>query len=158
MIANPLGTLACNPFEGGVGINDVTASVIKTAESISRNCFIISKIPTEKYRDDIVRYGDNFSIQTCDSLRLDFRTNVVKPPFYLSSALKQSDRLAKRSREQEVYFSLDYTTNCMFKIIPRDTVKRGIDEGKPVIAETPIAIYHVKSNQAIACDKQFDIL
>lgn len=157
MFAHKLGTLAINLWEPGVGVNDVLSSVIESKNPMSRNTFILTQLPFENYKDDLIRYGDCFCIQSVPALRADPITNVTRPPFYLHSVLKRSDRLSKLAKEQEVCMTQDIDQDVMFKIMPRNPVKRGVDDGKPVEANIPIVLYHVRSYQALACNKQYDM-
>lgn len=157
MFCNKIGSLAINLWEPGIGLNEVMSSVIPRNEPIARNTFIINKLEFEHYTDDIVRYGDCFSIQSVPALRADPITGVTRPPFYLHSVLKRSDRLARRSKEQEVCMTQEIDEGIMFKILPRNPVKRGVDDGKPVPINAPIVIYHVRSYQALGTNKKYDM-
>eukprot|EP00941_MAST-03F_sp_MAST-3F-sp1_P004212 g4212.t1 len=96
---------------------------------------------------DTVCYGDYFYLCSNPSLRVDVRTNMLRPPLFLKSTKKSLS--SGLGGMQSTCMSVDCTAECRWKVTPVDRQREVMFEGKPVPAGEPVVLVHKASHEVL---------
>ncbi|GMI00940.1 hypothetical protein TrVE_jg7309 [Triparma verrucosa] len=156
------GSLACDPFESaGFDNNEFAASVCESTSSMARNTFVIVKAE-ENSDDDLVRWGTPFRIMCNQSLRVDDKTNMLQPPLYLASNLKNERKASPLSNNQLVYMTPkpSYST-CWVANMPAldkfSGASRMLAVGEPITVGCDVALQHCATRQLLSSDSKLSM-
>lgn len=162
--------LACDPWEEvHCGVKEYLVSGVKSKEVMARNTFVITRCedkyydnPTEQLleKNDILKYGEPFHLVTNPSILVDPRTDMLRPPYYLTSHMKTQSKASRVSNKQMVYLSMNCDKNTVWKcqIHSRgnsDGVIRLFAEGQPVKNDHSLVLFHKSTKVPLATDSRF---
>ena len=150
------GSLACDPFEAaGFESNESSASVCESTSSMARNTFVITK--AEETDSEFVCWGTPFRLMANPSLRIDDKTNMLLPPLYLASNLKNERKASMLSNNQLVYVTAKATYNtCLVANMPAVSKDSGaarmLSAGSPVEVGSDVSLQHCGTKQLLSSD------
>ena len=153
------GSLACDPFEAaGFDNDEFSASVCDSNNAMARNTFIITKVD-ENDPSDLVAWGTPFRLMCNPSLRVDDRTNMLQPPLYLASNLKNERKASPLTNNQLVFMAPKVNYNTVWVALPPALSKhsgssRMLSTGEPIAAGADIVIQHCATKFLLSSDSQ----
>jgi hypothetical protein len=144
--------VACDPGDAENAEEQLfSASGSRQDEPTARNVWILEKagddgeflpLPTSGEDDDVVHYGDRFTLRTTDA--------IGTQPFYLASLPVDWSHFSRVSRKQLVFSTQEKSYKCTWKI---DSVGRDSSfdmEGEPVRLGSPVFIKHGSTGSPLA--------
>jgi hypothetical protein len=147
-----LSFVACDPGDAENPEEQLFAcSGSRQDEPTARNVWVLEKyddgheflpLPTSGEDDDLVHYGDRFTLRT---------TEAIGTPFYLASVPVDWSHFSRVSRKQLVFSTQEKSYKCLWKIdsVGQDT---SFDmEGEPVPLRRPVFIKHNSTGSPLAC-------
>lgn len=155
--------LACDPFDDIFPPwNKFQVSGAAEGPPVARTTYRIVRPPAAfKNRlapdDDVLRYGQPFSLICNESLRYAEGSTIRDPDLYLSSTLKNERNATKGSNRQCVFLSSAHTADavwyCMRPSKGRDpNSERFVAVGQPVGADYNFVLTHHSSNTFLTAD------
>ena len=136
---------------------------------IARNTFKILKPPPHlrNYEDDdndaILRIGQPFCLSCNDSLLILEKSNLLAPPLYLCSTLKNERSATKTSNRQTVYLSASCDSEAVWTaVVPSKgkiaSFERTLAVGAPIYADETYVIAHRQTNSYLTVDTKHNDL
>lgn len=155
--------LACDPFDDIFPPwNKFQVSGAAAGPAVARTTFRIVRAPDAFHsplgpEDDVLRYGQPFSLICNESLRYTDENSIRDPDLYLSSTLKNERNATKGSNRQCAYLGLVHSADavwyCMRPSRGRDpTSERFVAIGHPVAADYSFVLTHHSSNTFLTAD------
>jgi len=151
------GSLACDPFEAaGFDSSEFNASVCESTSSMARNTFVITKVD-ESDPSEYVAWGTPFRLMCNPSLRVDENTNMLQPPIYLASCLKNERKASPLSNNQLVYMTAKTTYSTVWKAqmpaVSKDSgAARMLSQGESLVSGCDVVLQHCQTMQLLSSD------
>uniref|UniRef100_A0A6U4K496 EF-hand domain-containing protein n=1 Tax=Phaeomonas parva TaxID=124430 RepID=A0A6U4K496_9STRA len=162
------GSVACDVFEPvTVGARECLVTVSPETRPTARNTFVVEPVTeprlmdpyTEPSADGVLRYGEPFYLRCNDSLLVDERTDMLKPPMYLTSVLYSNKLSSRISNSQAVFVTKGRSSAAVWKSQKPteskvDGVSRFLSRGEPVAANAPMVLLHRQTNVNLSADSK----
>jgi hypothetical protein len=151
------GSLACDPFEAaGFDSSEFNASVCESTSSMARNTFVITKVD-EADPSEYVAWGTPFRLMCNPSLRVDEETNMLQPPLFLASSLKNERKASPLSNNQLVYMTAKVTYSTVWKTqmpaVSKDSgAARVLSQGEALVSGCDVVLQHCQTMQLLSSD------
>lgn len=133
----------------------------------ARNTFTIEAVTEEALRDPytepsadgVLKYGEPFFLRVNDSLLVDERCGLLRPPRYLASRLKASGAASRVSNAQAVFVDRGKDSAAVWRCAApasakADGVRRFLSRGEAVAANREVVLVHRQTNAKLCADRR----
>jgi hypothetical protein len=161
------GLISTNVFEEtpSIGSGEYIVTVASSKDALSRNIFRIMPAAAFKESGDwntstllggVVKYGEPFVLMCNESLLVDDKSVLLKPPMFLKSGLKTDRSMSPITYNQRIWLSEEVDANALWTVERADLSgpEKLLASGNELKAGDAVSFVHKMTGQLLYADSK----